>query len=424
MAPLEPWEKVLVDMEAYAEDAHAEISCIECHQGINDSNKGTAHADIIKDPSVNPEGCADCHDYISQINAHSLHTTQTGYWTAIDARSVPEDHPAMEEMFDNHCATCHTSCGQCHVSQPTSVGGGFVKGHVFKKTPSMTKNCTACHGSRVGNEYLGKNEGIKADVHFRQGRMQCVDCHNDLEMHGAVSGSNTVLPLNRYDGSQMPTCESCHEEAASGNDDIDMHKAHEDRLSCQVCHSVTYTSCDGCHVSIGEKSGAPIFRTEATYPTFFIGKNPLKNEQRPYDYVPVRHIPVSPDTYAFYTGHPLQNFDALPTWAYATPHNIQLDTPQTESCDACHNNTAYFLTSEKVSSDELTANMNVIVQAPPPAVGGMPGAATPYLPDTHKDFQVCFECHLSGYPGIPLLPENHATFSEEKCVYCHLIPQQ
>jgi hypothetical protein len=57
-----------------------------------------------------------------------------------------------------------------------SVGGGFIQRASFEKTPPMTRTCTACHGSRVGNEYLGKNEDIPGDVHFRQGRMNCVAC--------------------------------------------------------------------------------------------------------------------------------------------------------------------------------------------------------------------------------------------------------
>ncbi|MCK7519827.1 MAG: hypothetical protein MZV64_19905 [Ignavibacteriales bacterium] len=48
------------------------------------------------------------------------------------------------------------------------MGGGLFTGHVFEKTPPMTRSCTACHGSRVGNEFLGKNEGFPGDVHFRE----------------------------------------------------------------------------------------------------------------------------------------------------------------------------------------------------------------------------------------------------------------
>jgi len=56
----------------------------------------------------------------------------------------------------------------------------------------------------------------------------------------------------------------------------------------------------------------------------------------------------------------------LPTWAYATPHNIQRKTPQTASCNACHGNPDIFLTEDKVSAEELQANQPVIIQEVPP----------------------------------------------------------
>jgi thiosulfate/3-mercaptopyruvate sulfurtransferase len=129
----------------------------------------------------------------------------------------------------------------------------------------MTRNCTACHGSRVGNEYLGKHEDIKADVHSRQGRMNCMDCHTSTEMHGDFTSPQRDLPAHRYDGSQLPNCKDCHEEVGIADDGIQMHQMHGENLSCQVCHSESYTSCDGCHVAVSEESGNPLFRTEAEF---------------------------------------------------------------------------------------------------------------------------------------------------------------
>ena len=170
---------------------------------------------------------------------------------------------------------------------------------------------------------------------------------------------------HRYAGLQSPSCESCHPNTITGKDNIEMHTVHGADLSCQVCHSITYTSCDGCHVQVSEKSGKPFFETEATYFTFLIGLNPDRSYTRPYKYVPLRHIPATPDAYAYYGENLQPNFNALPTWAYATPHNIQLKTPQAESCNACHGNAALFLTADKVNPAELEANLPVIVPVIP-----------------------------------------------------------
>jgi hypothetical protein len=82
----------------------------------------------------------------------------------------------------------------------------------------------------------------------------------------------------------------------------------------------------------------------------------------------VRHIPISTTSYSFYGENLLPNFDSLPTWAYATPHNIQKKTPQTETCNACHGNANLFLTADKVKPEELNANRDVIIETVPEAI--------------------------------------------------------
>ncbi len=360
MAPLEPWEKVIVG-DAFFTNVHAQTTCSACHAGDSSTlEKEAAHTGLITAPDADPQRtCGNCHNDIVTTSVDSLHSTQAGYFQTMYSRSLPENHVALEEMFGNHCQSCHTTCGDCHIAQPDSVGGGLLNGHEYVKTPPMTRTCTACHGSRVGNEYMGKNEGVSGDVHFRQGRMNCVACHDGASMHDS-EGAN-----HRYEGEQGPSCESCHDQVGKTADTNVQHQIHQDTLSCQVCHSVTYTSCDSCHVQVSEETGNPFFRTAATYSTFFIGRNTRQNEERPYEYVPVRHIPVDPESYAYYGEDLLPNFNLLPNWAYATPHNIQLNTPQTETCNSCHGNTEIFLTADKVKPEELEANRDVIVETIP-----------------------------------------------------------
>jgi thiosulfate/3-mercaptopyruvate sulfurtransferase len=424
---LEPWEKVLVDIAAFSETAHGKKTCVDCHGGTSASaDKAIAHEGMNSTPSNDPQKyCAECHPAESEGYADALHNTQAGYWTQIETRSLPQDHPVLEEMFGNHCSTCHTTCGECHVNQPDNVGGGLFSGHVFEKTPPMTRSCTACHGSRVGNEFLGKNEGFPGDVHFREGRMNCVKCHSGAELHGTASEE---VADHRYDGAETPACVDCHPTAAAGQDDNPMHQQHSDTLSCQVCHSITYTSCDGCHVAVSDTSGNPYFETEATYTTFFIGRNPIVSEDRPYNYVPVRHVPVAEDSYEYYGKNLLPNFNKAPTWVYATPHNIQRNTPQNASCTACHENAQYFLTADKVAENELAANQNVIVSAPPAAVDVMLSLTVnaPALSPGHKDMaceNCCKTCHDTGIRYAPISPENHAGFAENSCANCHKLEE-
>lgn len=360
MPPLEAWEQVLVNVEAISTGVHAYIPCTQCHGGNDVASMEEAHEGLISDPSESPRNvCGDCHTDIQAAASNSLHTTLVGYDTALHARSVPENHPALEEMQSYHCNDCHTSCGQCHISQPTSVGGGLLEGHAIVTRPPMTRVCTACHGSRVKDEYTGGNEGFPADVHFTQARMNCVGCHTGDEMHGMG-----ITASDRYDGQRIPTCESCHPQALDAAAGIEEHTIHGQNVSCQVCHSVSYKNCNSCHVQQGE-SGAPYYEIEPSWMDFRIGLNTNQTAERPWQYVLLRHVPIDPDSFDFYGENLLPNFDNRPTWVEATPHNIQRVTPQAERCENCHGNTDVFLTTDAVAPEELQANLPVIVNEVP-----------------------------------------------------------
>ena len=119
MAPLEPWEKVLINAEDFQATEHGQMACTDCHGGVQSADKGAAHEGLIASPSDDPSTyCGSCHEEVTAAVPNSLHGTLAGYWTAIDARTVPENHPQLEEMFGNHCASCHASCGDCHISRP------------------------------------------------------------------------------------------------------------------------------------------------------------------------------------------------------------------------------------------------------------------------------------------------------------------
>jgi thiosulfate/3-mercaptopyruvate sulfurtransferase len=363
---LEAWEKVFVSSEDFIGSIHGSLGCIACHGGTGGaSDMETAHSGVVSDPAAE-DACAACHPEVTEGHVNSLHSTLAGYTEVLAVRGSEETWDGLMTAYDNHCAGCHASCGQCHVSRPTSTGGGLLSGHDFRGVPPMNTTCTGCHGSRIENEYKGKNETedggtYPADVHFNPGGMPCFTCHSGDEMHGLMEGD----PANRYDGPPLPSCtgSGCHEELS----DNPQHTFHQDVVACQVCHSIDYKNCYSCHVQLSEE-GVPFFRTEPSEMAFQIGRNPIQSEDRPWEYVVVRHVPVSPTSFEYYGENLLPNFNDRPTWVYATPHNIQLQTPQNASCDACHGNPDVFLIEEDVLPEELEANQDVIVYDIPPVV--------------------------------------------------------
>lgn len=365
MPQVEAWERVWIDAELFGDDVHSYINCTECHGGIAIDDVELAHADMFDEVVTDPVAvCGDCHLDIAPVAAESLHFTLAGYDTAIYERSSPEYFETLEHMEEKHCDSCHADCGDCHVSQPSSVGGGLLEGHDFVETPSMSRNCTACHGSRIKNEYYGANEDIPADVHFKA-RMACTECHTGDEMHGM-----DITADHRYDGAQGPSCESCHNKIMDDDSEIEEHAAHDANvMSCQVCHSTTYTNCVNCHVNQTD-TGVPYFVVEEHSLDFMIGLNPEPTEERPYKYVPVRHVPIDMNSFSFYGENLLPNFDNRPTWVYATPHNIQRETEQAERCRNCHERDTYFLTEDKVEDWEVETNKDVIIEEIPEMFGG------------------------------------------------------
>ena len=359
---------MLVDKseDGFLASYHARFGCITCHGGVGGVEQmEAAHEGMVRNRPLE-ETCQLCHLDISDANPTSLHTNLAGYITVLEERGSPETMPQLMTAYDNHCASCHTTCGQCHVSRPASTGSGLLKGHAFQKTPPMNNTCTGCHGSRVNDEYKGKNtdadgKKIKADVHFNPGMMACQNCHTGDEMHGITGQFN-----HRYDGPENPSCtqEGCHETVGPG-DGIAQHTGyHVNALSCQVCHAVPYKNCYACHVQKSEE-GVPYFKIEPSEMMFKIGRNPIQSAERPYQYVPVRHVPIARDSFAYYGENLLPNFDSRPTWTYATPHTIQRITPQNETCNACHGHAELFLTRDDVDPGELEANRSVIVEEIP-----------------------------------------------------------
>lgn len=325
----------------------------------------------MRDPTAtDPEGtCGTCHATIVASNAGSLHTTLSGIRQSIMNRSGGGDLTGpLASAFQNHCSKCHGSCGQCHVSVPTSAGGGFLKGHQFRRTPPMNNACVACHGSRVGAEYKGENVGVSPDLHYNKG-MQCTDCHSGTEMHADGQSGLT----HRSQQTNTPRCEDCHPDDAAFNT-VMMHGEHRDAdgnllLACQVCHATTYKTCYGCHVS-KTAEGAPIYEVNGdtnfeSVMTFKIGLNPAPDDNHPEKWVVLRHVPIDPNNFDYYGTDALTTFAAQPTWLPAAPHTIQKDTPQNATCNACHHVRELFLGPDDLKGYEVDANASVVVDTPP-----------------------------------------------------------
>lgn len=413
---------------SYITTTHGSQGCTTCHGG--DDTKATralAHSGTWQ-PMPGATACAACHGAIVTASANSLHTTLGGYVKILGDRGY--DFTAGSESanrFDEQCTRCHigndesqAACGFCHVVVPATAGGGLLNGHNYRKTPDMERNCTACHGSRVKDEFFGLNGDLterndlgvspaQPDVHFSASQelntdgyaKGCTLCHSGAEMHG--SGAPASGSGDRYDVAVAPQCIDCHDTVLASNN---LHTAgHLNAMACQVCHSQAYKNCFGCHTDIDVAgTGLPYYKINEGDPTlavraegsapdalmsFRIGKNPRADKLNPltaaaYKFAVLRHVPVDKDTFRYSLADPqdglVPNMAALPTWKYATPHNIQTNSVSSSvfaffnanNCTNCHGAgyADYWLTDPvgdaqgwvpaAYQADEAAANSSVI----------------------------------------------------------------
>ncbi len=332
----EPYDRVYMGgdgYEAYKASGHYDIGCVGCHKGTDHTDdKDLAHSgDFVAHPSDNyQESCGACHDDITQNFTTSLHhgtgqkrkvAIRSGFSSSADFDKLPAH---QIEGYNKNCATCHGSCGNCHVVRPPIGGGGLAAGHAFTKTPDMISVCVTCHTSRGGHAYLGVAAGTEPDVHLTQNDFTCLDCHNGAEMHG-----NGQPVEQRYAYSELPECEDCHSIQDNKNT---YHSVHIGDFNCQVCHSQDYNNCGSCHIH-GDGARIP------SYMDYKIALNPIPDVVTDYDLTLIRRTLAAPDNWEVYGIDEYANFDAMPTYNYTSPHNILKWTSRTETGDkACFSN--------------------------------------------------------------------------------------
>ena len=337
----EPYDRVFLGgsgYEAFKSSPHYGIGCTNCHGGVgNTGDKNEAHSeDWISAPSMFYEDkCGQCHEDITGTFASSLHNG-TGQKRKVTMRAGldgPQDFNQLPqhqiEAYNDKCAQCHGTCGNCHVVRPIAGGGGLKAGHNFEKTPDMINGCVVCHSSRGGHAYLGVAPGTVPDVHLSKAGKDCLACHDGHELHG------TGEPVEqRYAYTELPECEQCHTTVGSDADlaSNNYHNKHIGDFSCQVCHSQDYNNCGACHIKDSHADYGP-------YQDFKIAMNPIPDIKDKYEISLVRRTLAHPDNWTGY-GEELEysNFDVFPTYNYTTPHNILRWTSRTSETGSCSQN--------------------------------------------------------------------------------------
>ncbi len=323
----EPYDRVFMGgdgYEAFKTSGHYAVGCTSCHNGDgNTGEKIQAHSgDFIKHPSAFYEDkCGTCHQDITDNFATSIHNgtgqkRKVAMRSGLNGAAEFDQLPAHQiEGYNNNCAQCHGTCGNCHVVRPPVGGGGLSKGHNFNKTPDMLNVCVTCHVSSGGHAFLGVAPGTKPDLHLKELGFDCLSCHDGHELHG-----DGAPVEQRYAYTELPECEDCHGGIEDANS---YHSKHYGDFSCQVCHSQEYNNCGSCHIH-GEGARVP------AYMDFKIAGNPIPEITDGSDLTLVRRTLAAPDNWKEFGVEEYANFSVHPTYNYTSPHNILKWTERTE----------------------------------------------------------------------------------------------
>ncbi len=373
---IEPYDRVFLGgtgFDSFKASTHYSVGCKGCHNGNSDAEeKDLAHGgDFIAHPSMYyGDKCAACHQDITNNFTSSLHNG-TGMKRAVALRSGLSGASEFDQLpqhqmegYNNNCAQCHGTCGNCHVVRPLIGGGGLADGHNFNKTPDMNEVCLTCHTCGVGHDFQGIAPGTEPDLHFAENSFNCLSCHDGQELHGDGQPVD-----HRYAYSELPECENCHTGLESANS---FHTKHLGDFSCQVCHAQDYNNCGSCHIG-GDGARVP------AYLGFKIAVNPLP-DHTDYEFTLVRRTMAAPDNWSEYGVAEYSSFSVLPTYNYASPHNISRLTDRTNvgtgSCNSnCHIdnvggnlvNKELYLFESDLEDWELEANSKITVDGKLPA---------------------------------------------------------
>ncbi|MDJ0522466.1 MAG: cytochrome c3 family protein [Planctomycetota bacterium] len=227
---------LILDKELWARSMHAEVSCTDCHEGVDEF----PHA-----AEVETTACADCHDEAAEAAANSVHSVlrEDGSGpraSCLDCHGVHGILPRDDRQSAFHPLNVHMVCGKCHFSaDPATLTTDQMLAERYSDDDhahgilhgglTVAPTCVTCHGghetrasgdpaSRVarhnvdqlcGSCHVGALEDYRRSAHFLKSEGEehkgatCTDCHKPHDISAANHGFLTKA---------AQTCAGCHEQ--------------------------------------------------------------------------------------------------------------------------------------------------------------------------------------------------------------------
>jgi hypothetical protein len=246
---------LFVAVEEVRQSRHAQVSCSQCHSGVNVSKKRPCETLTQK------VDCDSCHAEVGQQFESSIHGQLLG-------RNDPNA----------------PSCKECH-------GRHGVLGRLNPTSPIFAINiptlCARCHreGESAAVRYQGTEHDIVADytesIHgkglLKSGLTVTATCTNCHTPHGALPHTDPASSVNRANVPQ--TCGNCH-HGIQEEFEKSIHHTMEGETDqplpvCNDCHSshtIQRADVDGFKLDIMQKCGRCHEEIASTYFDTYHGK--------------------------------------------------------------------------------------------------------------------------------------------------------
>jgi len=386
-------KKVYVDPAQRAQDIHGAFECTVCHGGDTTLDSTEACVDVAHpdptEPAIVQTTCGTCHLDIATRYLTSIHNTFNGIHHSLKDLLGPDEGTTR---FEDTCKKCHTSCSDCHLSDPDRRGLLWprITSHKFVRNPG-SEICSSCHNA-TGDTFFGEpgNETEHGPSVMAQAGMECTDCHVEREVHG--TGEQTLFVME----SPKPTCERCHLDPAyrwstdAGAPDAPQydkatasHAIHgTETVSCVACHTQWYPSCWNCH------GGRP----EKTAYDLFLANNPITGQVHT-----IVHSPASAPDWG--TVPP----EIGGEWAVKSRHSWG----DAHACEKCHTNRDVWVNEQER-------------RAPFLGLWGPDRANATYIDEGLVDLMVIdTEKMKQDFHGELACSDCHQVLGDETCADCH-----
>jgi hypothetical protein len=217
----------LIDEPRWHVSAHGQVSCQDCHEGIESQGQhpDPAAVNALLGDFFHLDQCTGCHDKVMDDLRQGIHGSL-------------KEQSAEEYLY---CIHCHDPHYQLHLTNPPGK---------YDESVAPGRQCAACHESRDRLPELSREEEA------------CMSCHRRLDPRDARAAGKIgsfCLFCHAVDGGLIPSARS---PSLPILDSRTYPASPHSQLSCLVCHpqsaqfghaGQTLSDCRECHVRHDEK---------------------------------------------------------------------------------------------------------------------------------------------------------------------------